>query len=297
MRSRIPLMVIPLHTAKNIGMIFLGLENKIAAWFSGLKRDLKETDLGVEDYEYAAASLTNALFIFIVFSSMLYLLNIYVQKRAKLPSLGISIGLGLTFALLIFIILIRYPRVIAGKKAEQVDKQLIFALKDLLMQVTSGISLYNAMVNISKTDYGQISLEFERTAKNISTGMSMNKALEKMALESRSAYLRRAAWQMINALKAGASLKGALHTLISDLTREQRTKISSYAHELNLWTLVYMLFAVAVPTIGGVMLIILSSFAGFGASQGMFIFFITLCFLIQIALIGLIKARRPIVNF
>tara|TARA_Y100000310_G_scaffold343799_1_gene453092 strand:- start:4018 stop:4275 length:258 start_codon:yes stop_codon:yes gene_type:complete len=84
--------------------------------------------------------------------------------------------------------------------------------------------------------------------------------------------------------------------LIDDLTLDQRNRIKKYAAELNLWSLLYLLFAVAVPTIGATMLVILSSFAGFGVTQGFFIIFISICFIIQLILIGFVKTRRPVAN-
>ena len=64
-----------------------------------------------------------------------------------------------------------------------------------------------------------------------------------------------------------------------------------------MWSLIYMLFAVAIPTIGSVMLVILSSFAGMGLGKPFFIVFICICFFIQFVLVGFIKTRRPVVQF
>ena len=88
-----------------------------------------------------------------------------------------------------------------------------------------------------------------------------------------------------------------LQAIISDLDTEQKSKIMSYSRELNLWSLVYMLFAVAIPTIGSTMLVILSTFAGFGISQQIFITFLVICFFIQFFLMNFVKVRRPIVQF
>jgi flagellar protein FlaJ len=198
--------------------------------------------------------------------------------------------------LLFLIVLARYPRVLAGKKAEQLDKNLIFALKDLSLQVSSGVSLYNALVNVSNSGYGLVSREFGKAAKSVYAGVPMNTALENMAIESKSEYLRKTIWQLVNTLKAGASLKGALQSIIRDLTSDQRAKISSYAKELGLWSLVYMLFAVAIPTIGATMMIVLSSFAGIGITKGIFILFLAITLVVQYILIGLIRTRRPMVH-
>lgn len=296
MSQRIPLMIIPIGIAKKLSRIFFGMGGRLSRLVPGIKYDLQETDLGIAEEEYMAYSILNSFFIFIIFFGLLFLLSYRVKENSLQYSLVLSLALSFCFAIVFLVLLVRYPKITAGKKAEQIDKNLIFALKDLYLQINSGISLYNAMVNIAKEDYGQISIEFGKVAKSVNTGTPVVAALEKMVLKSKSEYLRRTIWQIINTLKAGASLSGALRTIIDDLTIDQKSKIRDYAHELNLWSLIYMLFAVAVPTIGATMLVILTSFAGFGITKGMFVIFIILCFIVQVILIGFVKTRRPLVH-
>ncbi len=290
-------MIIPSNISSVISRPLLGVSSKLAKLFPGLKYDLEQTDIKLNEKEFIAYSLANCLFYFLLFYALLFVLSFTIQGKTLENALLTSLIYSLIIFMLISVALIRYPKIIAGKKAEQIDRHLVFALKDLLLQISSGVSLYNAMINVSKAGYGQVSVEFDKVAKDINSGMAMDKALEKMAIASKSEFLRRTIWQLINTLKAGASLKGALRTLIDGLTIDQRSKIKDYARELNLWSLIYMLFAVAIPTIGATLMVILSSFAGFGISQGMFILFIVICFIIQYILVGFVKARRPVVNF
>ena len=91
-------------------------------------------------------------------------------------------------------------------------------------------------------------------------------------------------------------MKSSLQVIITELVKDQRARIEIYAKELNLWSLIYMMFAVAIPSISATMLVILSSFAGFGVTRASFIGFLGITVFIQIALIGLIKTRRPVVS-
>jgi len=297
MAQKPPLMIIPLNIGRKLAKPFRGFGYLLSKKFPDMKEDLQASDLEMQDFEYLSVAIINIIFMFFLFFLLLFVLSYRVQLKplneALRSSLLYSIGIGalISFALL------RYPKIIAGKKAEQIDKNLVYALKDLLLQISSDVSLYNGLVNVSKAGYGQVSVEFGKIVQAINTGTPMDKALERMAINTKSEYLKRTTWQLINTLKAGASLKLALKSIVNDLTIEQRSKIRDYAHELNLWSLIYMLFAVAVPTIGAVMLVILSSFAGMGVSNNMFIAFIILCFFIQYVLIGFIRARRPIVQF
>jgi len=289
--TRVPLMLIK---GRAFSKPFKGFTKIIDRVVPGLGYDLQESDIEYNKTEYVASSVVNSLLFFILFFALLAFLK-FTQGAGLLRAIAEGLGYGIVIFLLIFAVLLKYPKIIAGKKAELVDKHLLFALKDLQLQVTSGITLYNGMVNISKAGYGQASKEFERAAKAINTGTPMTDALERMALESKSEFLKKTTWQFINTIKAGASLKSALSTLIRDLTLDQRDKIKRFAAELNLWVLVYMLFAVAIPTIGATLLVILSSFAGFDVTRGAFISFVVVCFIVQGILIGFVKTRRPVV--
>ena len=296
MTQTISLLLIPLKISKKISKRLIGIGAVLGRIVPGLNYDLEKTDIDLSQEEYMAICLINCFFIFILFSGLLFFLSYYIRLKTLSQSLILSLGMGFALFILFFILLSKYPNILAKKKAEQIEKNLVFALKDVLLQISSGVSLYNALVNVSKANYGLISKELEKVAKQVNSGKPMDKALEGLAITSESEYLRKMVWQLVNTLRAGASLKGALKTIIKNLTIEQKTKIRDYAKELNMWSLMYMLFAVAIPTIGSTMIVILSSFGGMGISKAFFITFIIICFIVQFILIGLIKTRRPMVH-
>jgi flagellar protein FlaJ len=296
MTQKIPILIIPLKISKRIAKRFIGIGALLARLVPGLAYDLKKTDIDVSEREYMAVCFINCCAVFFLFFALLFGITYGVKAQILNQSLQLSFGCAFLFSILIFMLLARYPMILAKKKAELLEKNLVFALKDILLQINAGISLYNALINISKANYGLISLEFEKVTKQVNTGKPMENALEELAIRSESEYLRKTVWQVVNALRAGASLKGALNSIITNLTAEQKTKIRDFAKELNLWSLIYMLFAVAVPSIGATMMVILSSFAGMGITKEFFITFIIICVFVQIIIIGLIKARRPLVH-
>jgi len=291
----IPMMILPLKFTKRFSGLLSGVSSRISKLVVGLGYDLRSAGIALSESEFVSAVLLNCLLVFFLFFALMFSLLFFVKGDILNSALLQAAGYSSMIFLLFFFVMLRYPKVLAEKKAELVDKHLLFALKDLRLQITSGVTLYNAMINVSQAGYGHVSLEFEKVTRNVSAGMPVDKALEKMALESKSVYLRKMTWQLINTLKAGASVEGTLAVLIDDLTSEQKDKIKMYSAELNLWILMYMMFAVAVPTLGATLLIILSSFAGFSITKGFFIFFIAMCFVVQIILIGFIKTRRPAV--
>ena len=282
---------------KKVAKALQSISIHLLKFVPGFKEDIQRTDVEEKPADYISGCLFTAFISGCFFFILLFFLNYFINAKTFSEAFRSSLGIGLGIFFLFSFFLIFYIKILAGKKAEQIEKNLIFSLKDLLLQISSSVSLYDAMVNLSKSKYGQVSKEFDKVVRLINTGMPMEEALNRMAKESKSEYLRRTVWQLINTLKAGASLKTAVQTIIAELTLNQRDKIIAYARELNLWTLLYMLFAVAVPTIGAVMLVILGSFVGFSITKTTFVSFIFICFFVQLSLIGLMKARRPIVQF
>jgi flagellar protein FlaJ len=291
------LMILPLKLGLWLSKPLNWLGYRLKSFFPRMNDEIDSAGMSFEDYEYISLSIVNLLFYLLLFSSLLISLTYLVQEKPIVESIFTGLGYGCLVSALIGYTLLTYPGIMAGKRAEQINKNLAFALRDLLMQVSSGVPLYNGFVNVSAADYGIVSDEFLQVAKEIQTGTPTEKALVRMVHRNKSEFLKRVIWQLVNTIKAGSSLKTALRSVVNDLTLKQRTQIRDYAHELSLWSLIYMMLAVAVPTIGIVMIILLSTFMGMGIGKSTLIAFVGLCFVIQYVLINLIKSRRPVVQF
>jgi len=295
--TKVPLMIIPPSLLIGMAKRLRGIGSISLKFFPGIKYDIKAMELNIDATDYSTISFINALAVSAVFSLLVFVMSYFSAGRDFYTTLVISLAVELGIFMVFLYVLLRYPSVHAGKLAEQIEKTLVFALKDMLLQVSSGMGIFNAIVSISKSNYGEVSKEFERLAKKINGGVPTERALEELSIETKSDYLKRATWQLTNTIKAGADLKESLKVIIAELTNSQKTKISDYAKELNLWSLLYMLFAVAIPTIGIVMLVILGSFAGFQITTATFVVFLLIDIIVQFAIIGFIKSRRPVVYF
>ncbi|MFH0972024.1 MAG: type II secretion system F family protein [Candidatus Micrarchaeota archaeon] len=289
---------------------FVGIGNKIGGMIPGLKFDLNEAGYAVAVGEYVAAALANSVFyglmIFLILMATLSVkgdVNYSVQLEFTiqnvliiLASLKLAFLAGFIIFFVFFSFFMFYPKVQARKIGENVDHDLIYALKDMELQIASGVSLFDAMANVAKADYGRVSKEFEIVVREISAGGAEDKALEKMAGRTESEFMRKTIWQMLTSLRAGSSLDLALKTTIATLNNHQRQQIKGFAGELNVLTLVYMLFAVAVPGLGSTLLIVLSSFGGIKVNELFYVSLVSFCFFVEFIIIGFIKSRRPTVH-
>lgn len=290
------LMLLPTDLSKKLSPRFYGLGKRISQFFPDLEENLLATDLDMDAREYMGTSLANALFMGF-FVSFIVLLAAYTQGKEPVMIILYMIGTFIAIFFSFLLLYAKYPAITAANKSEKIDMNLVFALKDVELQIVAGVDLYVAMQHVADANYGEVSIEFNKVVRKIEVGVPMIDALEEMAIKTKSSYLKRTVWQIINSIKSGSNLHATLKNIVRDLSAEQNSKIKNYARELNLWSLLYLLFAVAVPSIGSTMLVVLSSFAGFGLTKGTFIAFIALSIIIQIMLIGMIKSRRPMVDF
>lgn len=297
MAQRIPFVYFPQRVAKILSKKMRPLTGLVKRIMPGLDRDIKVLDFDMDTDSYITLVLFNSLLWFFFASSLLFILINVTGARTFLESIYFGLGLGAFILLLIFAVTLRYPTIESGKKVEDINKNLVFALKDLLLQVSAGMSLYDAFVAVSNSSFGEVSLEFETAAKQIQSGMPMDKALESMALRSNSDYLKRTVWQLVNVLRSGSNFKAALRVVIDDLLHDHKERIKRYGQELNMWSLLFMMFAVAIPTIGSTVMLIMTSFSGASLSKSTFIVFVLMCLAVQYIIIGLIQSRRPQINF
>jgi len=285
-------MMLPPNLSLKWGKKLQGIGKFFQNIFPDVEENLVPAGVDIDVNTYYGMSLVNGLFLSTIFTSLMTFIMV-VQKRPLNELIGLTLAIFMGIMFLFLILYMRYPGIIALKKAELLNQDLIYALKDIVIQITSGSSLYESFKDLAKSEHIEVKKQFKKIIQEIDTGKSIIAALENAAISTKSEYFKRTCWQIINSLKTGSNLKNILSRIIGELAQEQKNKIRNYARELNLWSLLYMLFAVAVPSIGSTMLVILSSFAGFGISKGFFILFIVISFFIQIILIGFVKSRRP----
>ena len=222
---------------------------------------------------------------------MLFLLYIILKLP---PNFLVTLtGVSLIIGFLSFFYIILYPRLIIARKVKDLEKNLLFALRHLLIQVKSGVPLFDGLVSVSNGNYGLISKELKECAKKISTGLDQTIALEEVALKNPSLHFRRVLWQITSSIRTGADLGGTLESIVHNLSEEQKVMIRKYGSQLNPLAMMYMMLAVIIPSLGITFLIIFSAFSGIAVTESLF--FVILIFLafFQFTFIGIVKSRRP----
>lgn len=205
----------------------------------------------------------------------------------------LSVGMGLGMWLLFFLLHMIYPSILLKKIAIKESKDLLFALREIMMGVKSGVPLFSAIRNVGNADYGYISQDFRWVTEQIEGGVPEREALKTLAIKTESEYLKRAVWQIVNALESGSAMGSALTGIVESAEGYIYRDIKNYSSNLNFLILIYMLVAVVVPSLGVTFLVLLSAFGNIGVSVGSVLALIGISALAQIAMIGYMSATRP----
>jgi flagellar protein FlaJ len=165
----------------------------------------------------------------------------------------------------------------------------------MLVQLESGIPVFQIIVNIAASNYGFVSHEFSKAVKEINSGVSQIEALENLIKRSQSVYFKRVLWQISNGMRSGSDMTIVIKDSVDNLNKEQAIQIQSYGSRLNPLVMFYMLIAVILPSLGLTFFIIISSMLGLSGSMMKLMFAAIFVFvvLIQIMFLGMIRTRRP----
>ena len=253
---------------------------------------LKFTNVDLTREEYLGICVRiffiNFVFLLLLSTTILFIFDI---------DLFFLYGFAITFMISFFIFFsqLYYPKTYLNRKQVKIEKNLLPALSDMLIQLNSGIPLFNIMVNISGGDYDVLSGEFKEAVKRINAGEPESKVLDEIGKKNPSKFFRRTLWQISNGMIAGSDMTVVIKDSIDNLNDEQLIQIQNYGNRLNPLVVLYMLLSVIIPALSITFLTIIASMIGLpeGFTILLFISLFVFDVLAQIMFIGLIRSRKP----
>ncbi len=217
-----------------------------------------------------------------------------------LASLDVLRGIMFVFIPIIFFMLFSYllklPDVKISRKEKGISKEIVFAGRHLIIELESGVPLYNALVNISK-NYPVVGRYFKEIVNKVDLGTSMEDALKEAVEYIPSDDFRRLLWQILNSVRTGSDISQSLSAVLEQIAREQTIEVNKYSKKLNPFAMFYMIIAVILPSLGMTMLVVLSSFIEFELNLTIFMVIAGLLAFVQFMFLSIIKFSRPAVEF
>ena len=216
-----------------------------------------------------------------------------VQKRG-MPVIFIPL-IAIVFFFFAYSILLKSVDSKISRKAKEIDKDVLFAGRFLLIKLNSGKPLINSLMEASQS-YGVANTYFKEIVRDIDLGTTLENALEKATDSCPSRKMRRVLFQINNALKIGIDVTQNLEAVLEEISNEQLIEIQKYGKKLNSLTLFYMLLAVVVPSLGMTMFIVVAGLVSLNISASTFFVFAFFLLLVELAFLSIFKSIRPNVN-
>ncbi len=235
-----------------------------------------------------------------VFSAFYLTTGIAVVIAILMSKANVAVTLLLVVVPVLFILMflyfIKFPDVKILRIQREIDKEIVYAGRFLVIELESGIPIYDAFRNVSR-NYPVIGKYFQNVVEDIDLGTSIDDALNRAVELTPSRNFRRVLWQIINSMTTGADVATSLNTVIEQIVREQRITLNEYGRKLNPLAMFYMIIAVILPSIGITMFVILVSFLSIKLTLTTFLMIAGMMGFVQFLFFTVVKSSRPASQF
>lgn len=266
---------------------------KLAIKNRKIEAQLKQHGIRESLEDFIQRMFIASLIVSLVVSAMLLLL--LVRLGVVLPAaIVLTVAMGFAVNQFAFNSFLRYPLRKAEAASKNIERDILFATRDMIISLRSGMPLYNAIVSIS-TGYGDASAEFAKVTDRAQLGMSLEEAIDQTISESKSASFRRIMLQASASIKAGADIVAALQSITDQLSQEHLIALRRYGQRLNAIAMFYMLFGVILPSMGIAIATILTTFISvFTVNTALLEAAIVGIIFLQVVFLQLIRGSRPV---
>ncbi|MGV8171405.1 MAG: type II secretion system F family protein [Candidatus Woesearchaeota archaeon] len=268
----------------------MSLAHTIALRMPGLHDKLLGAGILKKPAEFINESLKNAFVMALMTSILAAFLILKNGMSIFLTVLVFVLAYGVFFALMT-----KRPDVAIAKREREIDKDVLFAGRFLLVKLNSGKPLINSLFEASES-YGVAGDYFKEIVEDIKLGTSLEDALKKAYKTTPSKKFRKILFQINNALKIGVDVSQPLEATLEEISYEQFIEIQRYSKKLNSVTMFYLLAAVVAPSLGITIFSIVASMMSLKINLPIFLVILFFLSLLQLMFIGIIRSMRPNLN-
>ena len=265
---------------------------KVALKHKELEPALAEVGIKENVYDFIKRMFINAIIVSLV---------ITIATAAMLLHFGLGITglllaavLGYAMYSVLFQRFLLFPLQKSRQLGKGIERDILFAARDLVISLRSGMPLFNAITAVS-VGYGDASKEFAKIVELVQLGMPIEQAIDKVSSESQSKTFKRIMLQASVSIKSGADIAGALQGVVEDVTQERVIELRRYGQRLNALAMFYMLFGVIFPSMGIAVAAILTTFINiFSVTPTLLLFALVGIFFLQIIFLNIMRSSRPV---
>ena len=261
------------------------LYSYIAKGIPGLRLKLRQAGILQEPEDYVRAILSTCVLLSIGLFFALFFFTLSLWSIIIIP---LSIPL-------LFIYFIKFVDVKIEKIKKHIDEEIIFAGRFLIIGLESGVPIDKIFEDMEK-NYTYVGYYFGEILNKVYLGTSMEDAVNDTLNVSPSPNLRRILWQVLNSMKTGTEVGGALNSVIEQIVREQAIAVQEYGKKLSPLAMFYMTISIIVPSLGITMLVILATFIGLKVTMPVLIVLAIVVGFVQFMFLSMIRSSRPSIS-
>ncbi|MGC8699429.1 MAG: type II secretion system F family protein [Candidatus Micrarchaeia archaeon] len=264
----------------------------VAAKHKGLDIALREQGIKESVYDFVKKMLINSIIVSVVLAIAVMML--LLRYNLSMPiSIVFAVLLGYSFYVVFFNKFIQYPIDKSKNEGKEIERDILFAARDLVIGMRSGMPLFNALTTVS-TGYGAASKEFAKIVELVQLGMPIEQAIDEVSSKSQSKTFKSLMLQASVSIKAGADIVGALQGVVDEVMQERTIELRRYGQRLNALAMFYMLFGIIFPSMGIAVAAILTTFISlFTVNESTLIFALVGIFFLQLIFLNIMRSSRP----
>ena len=264
--------------------------SSIARKMPGLSFKLRQARMSYKPEDFVKKTLISAIYMGIG----VFMVIFFTLSKTGIPMWFILLTLP-GGVVMMFFYLIKMPDMKVIKMAKDINKEIIFMLRFMIIEIKSGVPLYNALQNIDN-NFKVINKYTNEIIQKVKMGTMLGDAIQDAVDTVPSNNLRKLLWQMLNSLQTGADVSESMRALLEQVEREQQIAVKEYGRKLNPLAMFYMMLAVIIPSLGVTMLIVFATFIGIDLNLLVLLIIVAFLGFMQFMFYNIIKTQRPSVD-
>jgi Flp pilus assembly protein TadB len=184
-------------------------------------------------------------------------------------------------------------RIIRSRKNSEAE--ISSAIRVIILDMKANASMFDALRNVA-SNFNEIGVYLDDVINKVRLGSSLETALSEAVELVPSESFRVLMWQLINYLQTGTDVIPNLRTLVDEIVENQKIEFKKYGKRLNVLSLMYMIIAIILPTIGFTLVAAGLIFIGFKFNVGIIIGFWVMFTVLQVMFLAIGGGNRPVVE-
>ena len=255
--------------------------------YPGLKEDLYISGMNYTINKFIHLSVLISVIGTVIFSAPIF----WIISMFELSWYAYILGYVLT-QMVVFLLILHIPKFNSKQIGDQMNGAAAIVGRRLLIQLESGKSLINALIDIGTKHSGPKN-PISRLAYTLYMGKPLEEAIDEAIHYSSSDTMRRLFLQIRNSLRTGSDLRHTLQVTLEEITREKIVEFETFGKKLNTMGMFYMIFGTIMPSLGVIVFVLALALLGLNISIIELMVFLIFIIPIQIMFIMVFSKMRP----